>query len=380
MADDGSVSNDDSMSDDEDPVETLCLKFVSATFGNVPNCIEVFKDLDGSLVDGSSVNAIEAAHRRLCPDAQLGAGRTSRRDTPLKLRQVYDAAFSRLYEGLGLTTVEEKGNLIETIKRIKRGMPYDVSREDQILLNSYISHLLPFCVLCREYVSIEVANYGCSCATVVCAGCYTNDPARVHGMNCPTCRAPPPQAFVGVMPHQVPVDDSGRERSPTRQRTGNETVAQEQGAVVTPEVIASQQEMQALRQENYRLMMAGQSLEQAHAQLQATVLQGDASPEPSSLRDQLAYANAVREQALEVKRLRNAEVWQKAEARAINRDNKVAAGVLAQVQSDVTDEEVNLRAQELRPSQRRGQQAAPSTSRRVDQQSLEAMLEELDLL
>lgn len=372
------ATDDDLMSDDEDPTVSLCSKFVSATFGNVPDCIEVFKNLE------RDVSLVEAAHRRLCPDVQLGNGRTSRRDTDQKLRQVYDAAFSRLYTEMGLTTVEEKENLIETIKRIKRGMPFDVLRDDQILLRQYLGHLLPFCFLCQDWVSMEVANYGCPCATVLCGRCYVRNRERVHVLNCPTCRAPPPQAFVGVMPDQVPVEvpeSPVREPSTARQRTGDSPVAaQEQGPLVTPEVIASQEEIQALRQENYRLMMAGQTLERAHAQLQASVLQGEASPEPSSLRDQLAYANAVREQALEVKRLKNAEIWQKAEARAINRDNKVAAGVLAQAELDITEEEVNRRAQELRPVQRRGQQAAPSTSRRVDQQSLEAMLEELDLL
>lgn len=295
--------DDESMSDDGDPVASLCLKFVSATFGNVPNCIEVFKDLDGSLIDESSVNTIETAHRRLCPDAQLGAGRTSRRDTPQKLRQVYDAAFSRLYEGLGLSTVEERGSLIETVKRIKRGMPYDVSRDDQILLRDYLGHLLPFCILCQDWVLREVANYGCACSTFVCSRCYVNDRAQLDASTCPTCFCPPPQAFVGRMPYQVPVETPEspvREPATSRPRTGDAPVAaQEQGPLVTPEVIASHQEVQALREQNYQLRMAGQSLEQAHAQLQATVLQGAGpsaqhlSPSWSSLQQEVSYSDQV---------------------------------------------------------------------------------------
>lgn len=270
------------------------------------------------------------------------------------------------------------------------------------------------CLLCLNTVvpdeSLVVYN---ECGHFLCAGCHTQSHDRFDAtvaaavaatsnssvpyvpptsFPCAMCRqgttkprGTPPMRFVAVTPPLtiVPMEEpESPVRSPhrSRQRTGDDTVVQDQGPIVTPDVIALQQALQERDQQIYSMRAAGLSIEQAYAQLQASVLQGDGPQEPSSLCDELAYANAVREQALEVKRLKNAEAWQKAEARAINRDIKVAAAVLAQAQSDITEEEVNRRAQELRPVQRRGQQAAPSTSRRVDPQSLEAMLAELDLL
>ncbi len=218
------------MSDSTD-IEDTWHKFVKATFGNFDRCVEVFKEFDGQLVDSAGSRLVDDAFNRLCPNEIVGEGRSFRFQTALKLQRVYDVTLSRLFAELGLdeSRVGEREQVLNTVKRIRRYIP-NIDRQDRLLLEEYVSKLLPMCYLCQNWISPEIrfANFGCRCETVLCEGCYTRGQADVDHSSCPTCRTPKPAVFVPLMmpqvPSTVPVDipDSPvREPELLRQRIGD---------------------------------------------------------------------------------------------------------------------------------------------------------------